>query len=182
VIRPRPRPFSALLVVLAALVAVVAGLVGPAAAAAPYCGITWGSQAKSDPGLSTQGTEVTDIRAGRHGCYDRLVIDLSRSGGFGGYDVYYGAVPASSGLPVPLRGAADLVINIHAPAQPAYHPANSREAVDVRGYSTFRQVAYVESFEGYTVVGLGTRARLPFRVFVLPGSPGRMVVDVAHAW
>lgn len=178
----RPRPLSTLLTVLAAVAAVVFGLVSPASAAAPYCGITWGSQPRHDDGLSAEGTEVTNIRAGRHDCYDRLVIDLSRSGGFGGYDVYYGAVPATSGIPVSLRGGADLVINVHAPARPTYQPANRREAVNVGGFSTFRQVAYVESFEGYTLVGLGTRARLPFRVFVLPGSPGRMVVDVAHRW
>ena len=39
------------------------------------------------------------------------------------------------------------------------------------------------SFEGQTTIGLGVRARLPFRVFVLagPGSGSRLVVDVAHA-
>ncbi|ADG76293.1 hypothetical protein Cfla_3416 [Cellulomonas flavigena DSM 20109] len=32
--------------------------------------------------------------------------------------------------------------------------------------------------------GLGVRARLPFRAFVLagPGSGSRLVVDVAHQW
>jgi hypothetical protein len=51
--------------------------------------------------------------------------------------------------------------------------------VNVSGYRTFRQVAWAGSFEGVTTVGLGTRARLPFRVFTLPG---RVVVDVAHRW
>jgi hypothetical protein len=48
-------------------------------------------------------------------------------------------------------------------------------------------VAWVGSFEGYTILGLGTRARLPFRVMVLAAAPGtgqgaRLVVDVAHRW
>lgn len=52
------------------------------------------------------------------------------------------------------------------------------------GYRTFRQVAYAGSFEATTTVGLGVRARLPFRVFVLagPGTGARLVIDVAHRW
>ena len=52
------------------------------------------------------------------------------------------------------------------------------------GYRTFRQVVYAGTFEGYTSVGLGVRARLPFRVLVLdgPGTSSRLVVDVAHHW
>ena len=52
------------------------------------------------------------------------------------------------------------------------------------GFRTFRQVSWAGSFEGLTSVGLGVRARLPFRVFVLsgPGSGSRIVVDVAHTW
>lgn len=40
------------------------------------------------------------------------------------------------------------------------------------------------TFEGYTSLGLGVRARLPFRVFALdgPGDGSRLVVDVAHRW
>jgi hypothetical protein len=45
-------------------------------------------------------------------------------------------------------------------------------------------VVYAGSFEGYTTLGVGTRARLPFRVFALagPGGDTRIVVDVAHRW
>ena len=52
------------------------------------------------------------------------------------------------------------------------------------GYSTFRQVVSAGTFEGYSSFGLGVRARLPFRVFVLdgPGTSSRLVVDVAHRW
>jgi hypothetical protein len=54
----------------------------------------------------------------------------------------------------------------------------------VSGYHTFRQVAWAGSFEGYTTLGLGVRARLPFKVHTLdgPGSGSRLVVDVAHYW
>ena len=62
--------------------------------------------------------------------------------------------------------------------------ANKSELTDVTGYQTFRQVAWAGSFEGYSSLGLGVRARLPFRVQTLPG-PGagsRLVLDVAHFW
>jgi hypothetical protein len=57
----------------------------------------------------------------------------------------------------------------------------------VSGYPTFRQVAWAGSYEGSTTMALGVRARLPFRVFPLPGTPQsddgpRLVIDVAHAW
>ena len=47
-----------------------------------------------------------------------------------------------------------------------------------------RQVAWAGSFEGQTTIGLGVRARLPMRAFVLngPGDGLRVVVDVAHRW
>ena len=63
-------------------------------------------------------------------------------------------------------------------------PANPCELANVAGYQTFRQVAYAGSFEGQTTLGLGVRARLPFRVFILagPGDGSRLVVDVAHRW
>ncbi|HAG60432.1 MAG TPA: hypothetical protein DCL83_14500, partial [Arthrobacter bacterium] len=65
-----------------------------------------------------------------------------------------------------------------------YNPANKTELANVAGYQTFRQVAYAGSFEGYTTLGLGVRARLPFRVFTLdgPGTGSRLVIDVAHFW
>jgi hypothetical protein len=189
---PRRLSRTTLTLVLAAVAALVVGLVSPAAAAAPNCGITWGSLPRADAGLSAEGVAVTGARAGRHDCYDRLVVDLSRFAGFGGYDVGYRPVEGADGVPVPLRGAADLVISLHAPAYDAqgnatYQPANPAEVVPVGGYRTFRQVAWVGSFEGYTILGLGTRARLPFRVMVLAAAPGtgqgaRLVVDVAHRW
>ena len=187
----RPRPFSASLVVLAAVAAAAVGLVSPAAAATPSCGITWGSQPKTAAGMSTEDTTVEGVRAGRHACYDRLVVDLSRYSG-GGYTVSYEPVQGDNGVVVPLRGAADLNIVVHAPAydstgHPSYAPGNRLEAVPVSGYDTFRQVAWLGSFEGYTQLGLGVRARLPFRVLVVPGTPASdqgasLVIDVAHHW
>ncbi|WP_309112763.1 hypothetical protein [Saccharothrix sp.] len=169
--------------VLVVATLVAAALVVPAtASAAPYCGITWGSLPKS--ATSTVTGEMIGLRAGRHDCYDRLVFDFR--GNSDGYHVQYvdQVYEDGSGRLVPLRGGAKLRITAISPAydqwgNPTYTFTNRDELVNVTGYQTFRQVAWAGSFEGRTTVGLGTRARLPFRAFTLPN---RLVVDVAHFW
>lgn len=173
---------------MAVLTAMGLALLAPGPAVAePYCGLVWGSLAKADPAMSQ--AKVVNIRTGQHYCFDRLVIDLN--GPVAGYTVRY--VPQvsqdGSGLLVPLRGQAFIQLAVNAPAyddggQPTYTPANRGEVSNVGGYQTFRQVAWAGSFEGYTTLGIGVRARLPFRVFALPGpdAGSRLVVDVAHHW
>jgi hypothetical protein len=154
-----------------------------AAAAGPYCGQRWGSMPESVP-TGSRG-EVVDVRAGRHACFDRLVLDVD--GDLAGYFVrYVDAVHRDgSGELVPLRGGARLQVTATAPITPTdavFRP--DAELVGVAGYRTFRQVAWAGSFEGYTTIGLGVRARLPFRAFVVhgPGDATRLVVDVGHRW
>lgn len=173
-----------------AVVGLLAALIvaGPAPAqAAPYCGITWGSLAKSADGGWV--SNITNVRAGRHACFDRLVVDIR--GHATGYNVEYVSSVArpGSGMTVPLRGGAYLRVGVQArtynESGPAsYQPANPAELVNTNGYATFRQIALAGSFEGRTTFGLGVRARLPFRVFMLygPGDTTRFVVDVAHRW
>lgn len=162
---------------------------GASASAAPYCGITWGSLAKSAGSLSGQAS-VTDVRSGQHACFDRMVIDVR--GDVRGHSVRYvnEVYAEGSGFRVPLRGGAKLQVVATAPSydpvtgRVTYRPANPRELTNVTGYRTFRQIASAGSFEGQTTIGLGVRARLPFRAFVLdgPGTGSRLVVDVAHRW
>ena len=150
------------------------GLAGAAPASAASCGISWGSTAKTAPTHST--APITDVRSGRHECFDRLVIDVR--GAVPGYRVAYvdQVTQPGSGAGVPLRGGARLSVTVLAPAYDAggratYSPADRSALVDVADHSTFRQVALAGSFEGQTTFGLGVRARLPVRVTVLPG-PG----------
>jgi len=158
-------------------------LVEPATATAtPGCDTAWGSLAKSAP--PGAAGEMTDLRAGRHDCYDRLVFDFR--GASDGYYVQYvdQVYEDGSGRLIPLRGGAKLRIVAYSPAHdqwynPTYTYANRDELVDLTGYQTFRQAAWAGSFEGQTMVGLGVRAQLPFRAFTLPG---KLVVDVAHTW
>ncbi len=178
---------------------VLAGLVSPvAASAAPYCGIYWGSLAKQGTLAGTGPSLLTNVRAGRHECYDRLVLDLRSEGtarpATGWRAQYVAQVPlGETGRPLPMRGGAFITIRFTGygydpmTGVPTYAPANVRELVDVSGYRTFRKVALADDFEGVVVIGLGVRARLPFRVFTLVGSPtspsgARLVIDVAHRW
>lgn len=181
------RSFALLISMLLGAVFLVSA--GPAATAAPYCGITWGSLPESHL-VGTTNASLTNVRAGRHACFDRLVIDVRND--IHGYDVRYVSQvrTEATGVPVPVRGAADLQVVAYAPdynvltGQLTYRPANRKELVNVTGYSTFRQVAWAGSHEGQSSIALGVRARLPFRVFILdgPGTGSRLVVDVAHRW
>jgi hypothetical protein len=180
---PGERTTEMLRKALLAVAALVVVVVAPATAtAAPYCGITWGSLAKS--ATPTVTGDMIDLRAGSHDCYDRLVFDFT--GNSDGYHVQYvdQVYEDGSGRLVPLRGGAKLRIITNSPAydqwgNPTYTFANRGELVNVTGYQTFRQVAWAGSFEGQTTVGLGVRAQLPFRVFTLPN---KLVIDVAHVW
>jgi hypothetical protein len=170
--------------VLAASLFVVLGASLPASAA-PYCGITWGSQPKVVETYSTN--PLTNIRTGRHDCYDRMVFDLR--GGTAGYRVQYvtNVYADGSGQLIPLSGGAKLQIVALAPAydintgQTTYPGVVGKKlpGVKLSGYQTFHDAKYAGSFEGQTTVGLGVRARLPFRVLTLDN---RIVVDVAHNW
>ena len=177
----------------AASLAVAGGaLAAPSSQAAPTassgvtaCNTNWGSLAKSK--ANTSSSQVRRVRAGQHTCFDRMVIDLR--GTVRGYDVRYAPVyTEGQGKRVWLKGGADLRVIVRSPAynsrgQATYTPRSRTNAVDVTGFRTFRQIAYGGSFEGQTTFGVGTRARLPMRVFVLKRDGGsRLVIDVAHRW
>jgi hypothetical protein len=171
---------------LAAAALVSATAVAPAGAApgaSRPCATRWGSTPEDrTPGSTGQ---LTGVRAGRHACFDRLVLDVS--GGVQGWFVRYVEQVRhdGSGEVVPVRGGARLQVTVTAPPRPT--DAWFREdgsLLDTSGYRTFRDLRWAGGFEGSSTVGLGVRARLPFRVHVVPGpgSGSRLVVDVAHRW
>lgn len=158
------------------------------AQAAAACPTGWGSLTES----RAVGTAdpVTNVRTGRHACYDRLVVDVPGAGkGSLGYRVGYvdRLHQDGSGRHIPVSGGAVLEIRV---AAPAYDPATGASTypgrvsrplpgVDLDGYRTFRDTRFAGSFEGDTQLGLGVRARLPFRVLRVDD---RVIVDVAHTW
>jgi len=165
--------------------ALVPAAAGTPAAARSSCGASFTRGAKTH--TSTKSRPLIDVRAGRHACYDRLVLEFR--GPVNGYNIRYvkRVHQDGSGEPLPLAGTAALQVTVTAPAydskgDPTYTPADPAHVVSVKGFRSFRQVAWAGSYEGYTTLGVGVRRSLPFRVFVLagPGRHSRIVVDVAH--
>lgn len=155
---------------------------------ATACPTGWGSTAKTRSAATTKS--VTDIRTGRHACFDRMVVDVPGAGTSGlGYSVRYVSrlYQDGSGNRITVGGGAVLEVRVAAPAydvdtgKPTYpvRAGQRLKGVDLTGYRTFRDARFVGSFEGDTQIGLGVRARLPFRVWV---AADRVVVDVAHNW
>ena len=176
----------------------VLGATVPAAAApgtsagttayATACPTGWGSLPKS-ASTAAYDDPLTDIRSGTHECYDRLVFDVPGGGTSVGHQVQYvnQLIQDGSGNTIPVSGGAILEIRLSAPS---YDPNTGTstypgvtgqplQGIDLTGYPTFRDTRFGSSFEGVTQVGLGVRARLPFRVLQLSD---RVVVDVAHTW
>ncbi|TDW81788.1 hypothetical protein EV137_7798 [Kribbella pratensis] len=190
------RPIRTALAVLA-IAAVPAGAVAVPAFAGPSkasavttaaaCATGWGSlpEASTFQGLG----HLTDVRTGQHACFDRIVFDIDGKPSWFRVEYVKDIFTVGEGKLVPVRGGAKLAIVLLAQSYDetnhyTYNPANYDELTDVAGYRTFRQVVSAGSFEGETTIGLGVRARLPFRVFTLtgPGTTSRVVVDVAHSW
>ncbi|MEG3628316.1 AMIN-like domain-containing (lipo)protein [Streptomyces poriticola] len=160
----------------------------PATVRATACPTGWGSLDETR-GAATS-TPVRNVRTGRHTCFDRFVVDVPGAPADRlGFTVGYvdRLRQAGSGRPVAVGGGAVLEIRVNAPAYrpetgaPTYPGRVGRPlpGVDLTGYRTFRDARFAGSFEGETQLGLGVRARLPFRVLTLDG---RVVVDVAHSW
>ncbi|MFD5949887.1 hypothetical protein ACFWAZ_28895 [Streptomyces collinus] len=181
-----------------ALVGATVGVAAVPAGAAPdatsrsttkatTCPTGWGSLAKTDSGATV--APMTNVRTGRHTCFDRMVVDVPGAGSGVGYSVQYVTrlYQDGSGRHIPVAGGAVLAVRV---AAPAYDPetgaatypgrvARPLPGVDLTGYRTFRDTRFAGSFEGETQIGLGVRARLPFRVQQLDD---RVIVDVAHSW
>lgn len=160
-----------------------------ALAAAPYCGITWGSGDKAAGALST--APVFGVKTGRYACWDRVVFEFTESAK--GYSVRYRSQIPTEGQGVDLvpytAGGAFLWVTLLAPAytatgSPSFSARTGDHVVNVLPYSTLRDVVYGGSFEGYTTFAVGVRTRLPFRVTLLsgPGTHSRIALDVAHRW
>jgi hypothetical protein len=170
----------------------------PASATTTSCSTGWGSLAKSGAPNGGQGQQfLLNVRSGQHPCYDRVVFDLTgNDSGPVGYSVKYVDAVANEGTGelVPLAGGARLRVVIdqgsfdHGSQSSAYNPADLARLSDVTGYRTLRQVAWADSFEAdtTTTIGIGVRARLPMRVFLLPSATQffgqRLVIDIAHHW
>jgi hypothetical protein len=171
----------------------------PASATTNSCSTVWGSLPKYAAPVGEQGLQfLLNVRSGQHPCYDRVVFDLTgNDSGPVGYSVEYVDAVANeaTGEVVPLAGGARLRVVIaqgsfdYGSQSSAYIPPDSTRLVDVTGYRTLRQVAWADTFneaDSTTTIGIGVRARLPMRAFLLPSANQffgqRLVIDIAHHW
>jgi hypothetical protein len=173
---------------------------GPSAA--PVAAKTSGCAYTQRWGIGTRqrapytGTPYYRVRAGRHACYDRVVFDLNGPDPVGYHVRYVDVVRTDgAGIPVPVAGRAALEVILHAPPQgldeqghqpwrPAPKPGTDYYApAQLAGWRALEQVRYAGFFEGQTTIAVGTRTRLPFRVFTVPDTRNqvtRVVLDIAH--
>ncbi|MEV4143775.1 hypothetical protein AB0J40_08915 [Amycolatopsis sp. NPDC049691] len=133
------------------------------------------------------------VRAGRHGCFDRVVFDVDGPAQ-AGFAVRYVTVVTTDpkGDPLPVPGGATLEVVVRAPTlgtddaghQPGRGLAKTGDTlVTTPGWPSLRAVRFAGSFEGQSTFAVGVRAKLPFRVFAQAGPPDairRVVVDIAH--
>lgn len=178
----------ALLAVAVAVCGLGAAAAPAVATTAPYCRITWGSQARSGGTQSTAPLITT--RTGQHDCYDRVVFEVD--GPTSGYRVDYAeAYTEGQGVALSPYTAGGALLNVvllnptyDLSGSVRYDHATGDHPQNVLGYRTLRDVVFGGSFEGYTTFAVGVRARLPYRVTILagPGTHSRIVLDVAHAW
>ena len=162
----------AMMLVIGLLLAALVGASTPANAVG--CPTGWGSLPKASASTAISG-DLVGVRAGVQPCFDQLVLDIR--GPVPGFRVEYKSVitedPSGRVLNVPGGARLSVVVFAHGEVRPALP--------SVSGFPVFRSVVWAGSFEGVTSLGLGVRARLPFRVFTLT-NPTRVVVDVARSW
>ena len=134
----------------------------------------------ADPGaLGTP--KLVNVRTGQHDAYDRTVFDFV--GGTPNFRVEYGTlVGGGTGDPIPVRGAATLVVTF----TPAFaHDINTGATTyDIStvlnpNLPTLQQIRFGEDFEAHVTAGLGVNDRVGFRVLQLH-NPDRIAIDVAH--
>jgi hypothetical protein len=164
----RRRVLLAGTAVAVATVSVLAVTAGPAAAlpgfgTAPVSG-------------SARPVTITAVTVGRHAGFDRVV--LTASTGIPSWDVRYvpQVVRDGSGIPVPLRGAADIQVVVQG-TDWLGHPSVQRDLAP--GFAALRQVTGAGEFEAVLTYGIGQAGRSGFRAFTLTG-PDRLVIDVRH--
>ncbi|MFJ5221949.1 hypothetical protein [Streptomyces sp. NPDC088400] len=193
------RRFGTTLAVLVLAGAGTAGAMGTAqadsatsasASTSAACETGWGSAEKLVRPSENYKPPLTNVKTSRHECFDRMVFDFRGGSAEGalGYRVKYVdklTVPGSPDLP-PLSGGATLQVAVGpnfdpstgSDSYPAQH-GRPLPGVDVTGYDTFKDTRYIDALEDDVLVGVGVRARLPFRV---TQSGGQLIVDVAHSW
>jgi hypothetical protein len=127
---------------------------------------------------------VRDIRLGRQDGFDRVVLEVGGTG-TPGWDVRYVDQPSSQGSGEPIDVAGDAVLQVsltgagypYATGVTEYSHAGPLTAA---GTENVTELVFDATYEGTTEAFVGTKAKAPFRVYLLE-NPTRVVLEVADA-
>lgn len=143
--------------------------------------------ANTDPDTAKASADasvtVRDIRLGRQDGFDRVVFEVGGTG-TPGWDVRYvdAASSQGSGKPVDVAGADVLQVSLTGAGYPYDTGVKEYQAgspLTAAGTETVTEVVFDATYEGTTMAFVGTKARAPFRAYLLQ-NPTRVVVEVAH--
>jgi hypothetical protein len=132
------------------------------------------------PAGAQSAPTLTDVRAGRHPGFDRVVFEF-RGGAVPQHRVRYvdQLVEDASGKPVSLAGAANLEVVFH--GANAHSDGGTPTVAPKRfspGLPAVKEIAQLGDFEAVVSYGIGVDRRRPITVSTL-SNPSRLVVDVS---
>lgn len=146
----------------------------------------WNTQPDQSPERTYTQAQVTDVRIGKHDCFDRLVVDVRNGPEVGFYASYEPVVrQPGSGFPVEVAGGAALQLIVYAPATMLAEPGHtlySASALEAGEWQALREVRYAGFFEGQSTFAIGAAEERPFAVttWVKEGQVTHVIVDIAH--
>lgn len=155
------------------------------------CAIVSGWDAQPQELDGSSADRLTEVRVGKNDCYERVVFDIDGPGEAGFLVRYVDAVHADgSGEEVALPGKAFLEVILRASMR-GYPDGKDVFAgtgdylyseAQLKSWRTLQAIRFAGFFEGQSTIGIGLRAKVPFRAFTLldKGTQQRkLVVDVA---
>src|SRR5215211_7464143 len=131
------------------------------------------------PAGAQSAPTLTDVRAGGHTGFDRVVFEFS--GAVPEHRVGYvdQLVQDGSGQPVAVAGAADLEVVFRGANA---HRQDGSPTISPRrfptGLTAVKEVAQIGDFEAVVTYGIGVDRKRPLKVSTL-SNPSRLVIDVS---
>lgn len=151
------------------------------------------SWSTDDTQAEPSSTDALDkVRAGKHDCYDRVVLDVKGAADVGYLVGYVQEVTTDgAGKPVPVDADAALQVIARAPGgdldsgehEPAEIGDDFYPADELADWTSLRTVRFAGTFEGQTILALGVREKLPFHVSTQldPNDQVQhLIIDIAH--
>jgi hypothetical protein len=157
------------------------------------CSIVRGwNSAPDDGGLTLSPAPLTQVRVGRHSCYDRVVFDVAGRDPVGFIARYVPVVRADgSGESVPVAGTGALEMVVRAPFIGTDDPDSWQDmprvgdelvpTTQLSGWTALRSVTFAGSYEGQSTIAIGVQDKRSFRVWTSgTGAQQRVILDIAH--